>query len=131
MKAEKFIGFISHHCHLNCHVLFSAPSSSLDPKFRAPCLGLAGQPMTPEDILDDYPKDLYEQATTLIINFVLDNGEEIREKTEAWKLGFMNFMESYVANPRHSNLTITYSAGEELYDFLNTDQMVKMVNELH
>ena len=67
--------------------------------------------MEPIAVLDDFGGTAYQNATTLIITFVVNNHTDKRklEKPLAWEKAFKDYMEKYIENPKNSNLTISFS----------------------
>lgn len=77
-----------------------------------PCLGENGLPSYSSFLLDGFNDTDYKMAKYLVISLVFKNhtDESKNEMARAWEKAFLSYMKEYVQNPRHSNLTITFSA---------------------
>ena len=115
--------------------LFSSPTG-LDTKLDLPCLGAYGGPVPPNVALGGYNGTAYQNATTLIITYVVNNYEDKSKlkKALAWEKAFIEFMEEYVRNPNNSDLTISFTAERSIQDELeresNTDVITILVSYL-
>jgi Niemann-Pick C1 protein len=85
------------------------------------CLGEDGLPANPDFILGFNYTD-YNLANYLVINFVFKNHTEETKNAmaEAWEKAFLSYMKKYVQNPKHSNLTIRFSAEGLVVDEITT-----------
>ena len=94
-----------------CLCFFSFPLGKWDEKLKESCLGAFGGPVEPRVVLDDFGGTAYQNATTLIITFVVNNHTDKRklEKPLAWEKAFKEYMKKYIENPKNSNLTIGFS----------------------
>ena len=88
-----------------------------------PCLGAYGGPVPPNVALGGYNGTAYQNATTLIITYVVNNYEDKSKlkKALAWEKAFIEFMEEYVRNHNNSDLTISYSAERSIQDELERE----------
>lgn len=73
-----------------------------------------GGAIDPKLVLDGSPNDAYENATTLIITFAVNNYKDESKLAEVitWENAFKEFMAHYVNNASHANLTISYFTPE-------------------
>ena len=81
---------------------FRDPLGPWDERLKEPCLGAFGEPVEPIAVLDDFNGAAYENATTLVITFVVNNHTDKRklEKPLAWEKPFKEYMEKYIENPK-------------------------------
>ncbi|KAL8568619.1 hypothetical protein ACOMHN_032275 [Nucella lapillus] len=85
------------------------------------CLGTYGGPVFPWTALGGYDGTNYQNATALVITFVVNNHREESEnaKAEAWETEFIRFMKNYT---RHQpNMTIAFSAQRSIEDELDRE----------
>ena len=94
-------------CLFVCH---SAPAL-FDEKLQVPCLGAYGKPVDPDITLAGFTGHAYNNATTMIITFVVNNYQEESKMAEvmAWEKSFVEYMKVYNNDSSHANLTIHYS----------------------
>ena len=94
-----------------CLYSFSSPLGPWDERLKESCLGAFGGPVEPRVVLDDFNGTAYQNATTLIITFVVNNHSDKSklEKPLAWEKAFKEYMKKYIENPKNSNLTISFS----------------------
>lgn len=119
------------------HILSCTSSpTGQDTKLDLPCLGAYGGPVPPNVALGGYNGTAYQNATTLIITYVVNNYEDKSKlkKALAWEKAFIEFMEEYVRNPNNNDLTISFSAERSIQDELeresNTDVITILVSYL-
>lgn len=127
------------------HILYcaSAPTSLLDPKFETPCLGSFGGPVNPNIAFGGFDGTDYNNASTLIITFVVNNHKDKSKlgKALAWEKAFIEYMKDYVKSfseeghyadnstghvvnktvEWRSNLTMSFSAERSIEDELNRE----------
>jgi len=62
-------------------------------------------------------------ANAMIITFVVSNhvDESKNAKAEAWEKAFIEYMKSYVKDPKNSNLTISFSSERSIQDELDRE----------
>lgn len=98
---------------LLCH---SDPASPFDEKLKIPCLGAFGGPVDPNIALAGFTGTAYNNATTMIITFVVNNYQEESKMAEvmAWEKSFVEYMKVYINDSSHANLTIHYSTPENI-----------------
>ena len=101
---------------------FRAPTSE-DGKLNEPCLGAYGGPVNPNIALGGFHDGAYENATALIITFVVNNYKDKSKlsKAMAWEKHFLEFMHNYTQNSSNKNLTISYSAERAIQDELDRE----------
>ena len=94
-------------CLFVCH---SVPAL-FDEKLHVPCLGAYGKPVDPDTSLAGFTGQAYNNATTMIITFVVNNYQEESKMAEvmAWEKSFVEYMKVYTKDSSHANLTIHYS----------------------
>ena len=65
----------------------------------------------------------YENASTLIITFVVNNHKDKSKLTKAlaWEKEFLKYMHDYVNDPQNDNLNISYSAERSIQDELDRE----------
>ena len=82
-----------------------------DENFQLPCLGAYGKPIDPDMTLAGFTEGAYNNATTMIITFVVNNYQEEGKMAEvmAWEKSFVEYMKAYINDSSHANLTIHYS----------------------
>ena len=102
---------------------FSSPTSENEPKLKEPCLGAYGGPVNPNIALGGFHNGAYQNATALIITFVVNNFKEKSKlsKAMAWEKQFLDFMHRYTHNKSNNNLTISYSAQRSIQDELDRE----------
>lgn len=104
------------------HLLFCMryPASPFEEMLQEPCIAAFGGAVLPGDVLAGFPSPVYHNATSLEITFLVKNFLKDSKMAEviAWEEAFQLYMEDYVKNPLHANLTITYSTPEMSKDFL-------------
>lgn len=100
--------------------LFRYPASPFEEMLQEPCIAAFGGAVLPGDVLAGFPSPVYHNATSLEITFLVKNFLKDSKMAEviAWEKAFQLYMEDYVKNPLHANLTITYSTPEMSKDFL-------------
>ena len=92
-----------------------------------PCLAEYGGPVDPNIALGGFNGTAYENATTLIITFVVNNYQDKSKlnKAMAWEKAFLEYMEKYVKERSNKDLIISFSAERAIQDELdratNTD----------
>ena len=132
------------HCKLPCilcHHSFRSPTSTQQVSFplktvQEPCLGEFGGPVSPNIVLGGFNGTAYQEATTLIITFIVNNHKDKSKlaKALAWEKAFIDFMKKYNSSQINSNLTISFSAERSIQDELdresNTDIVTILVSYL-
>ena len=95
-------------CGLFC---YRYPASPFDEKLQEPCLGAFGGPVDPNIALAGFTGTAYKNASTMIITYLVNSyqDESKMAKVMAWEKAFIKYMEVYVNDSSHANLTITYS----------------------
>ena len=99
---------------------------------KEPCLGAYGGPVAPNIALGGFNGTAYQNATTLIITFVVNNHKDKSKlgKALAWEKAFLEYMKSY----ENENLAISFSAERSIQDELdresNTDIVTILVSYL-
>ena len=94
---------------------------------KMPCLAEYGGPVDPNIALGGFNGTAYENATTLIITFVVNNYQDKSKlnKAMAWEKAFLEYMEKYVKERSNKDLIISFSAERAIQDELdratNTD----------
>lgn len=70
--------------------------------------------MDPRLVLDGFPGNVYHNATTVMITFAVNNYQDKSKLAEVltWEKAFKEYMEDYVNNTSHANLTISYFTPE-------------------
>ena len=93
-------------------IFFSSPTSADNKKLEEPCLGTYGGPVSPDIVLGGFEGTAYQNASTLIVTFVVyDYKDESKlSKAMAWEDAFIRFMRDYVEDSKNANLTISFSA---------------------
>ena len=101
---------------------FSAPSSINDPLSGGECLSSFGAPISPDVILGGFNGTAYENSTTLIITFVVNNHKNQKDlgKALAWEKAFIAFMTDY-AKSNKDLLKISFSAERSVQDELHRE----------
>ena len=102
---------------------FSSPTTVNDVKLNEPCLGAYGGPVNPNIALGGFNGTAYENATTMIITFVVNNYQDKRKlgKAMAWEKAFLEYMKEYVQNSSNGNLTISFTAERAIQDELDRE----------
>lgn len=102
---------------------FSSPTSVLDTKLKVPCLGAYGGPINPNIALGGFSGSAYENASTMIITFVVNNHQDKSKlgKAMAWEKAFLEYMKEYVKDSANANLTISFSAERAIQDELDRE----------
>lgn len=79
--------------------------------------------MNPNIALGGFHNGAYQNATALIITFVVNNFKEKSKlsKAMAWEKQFLDFMHRYTHNKSNNNLTISYSAERSIQDELDRE----------
>ncbi|KAL9963259.1 hypothetical protein ACROYT_G032442 [Oculina patagonica] len=107
------------------HVLFCtrSPTSVNDENLKEPCLGAYGGPVNPNIALGGFSGTAYEDASTMIITFVVNNHQDKSKLTKqmAWEKAFLDYMKDYVKDPANGNLTISFSAERAIQDELDRE----------
>ena len=82
----------------------------MDSRLKEPCISAFGGVINPKLVLGGYPYDVYQNATTLMIYFAVNNYKDESKLAEVitWEKAFKEFMADYVNNTAHANLTIAY-----------------------
>ena len=77
----------------------------------------------PDMVLDGFDGKAYQNATTLIITFVVNNHKDTTKlkKAMAWEKAFIEFMKDYTKDPKNENLTISFTAERAIQDELNRE----------
>ena len=72
--------------------------------------------MNPNTALAGFTGDAYNNATTMIITFVVNNYQDPSKMAEvmAWEKSFEKYMKMYINDSSHANLTIHYSTSENV-----------------
>ncbi|KAK7091360.1 NPC intracellular cholesterol transporter 1-like [Littorina saxatilis] len=85
------------------------------------CLGTYGGPVFPWTALGGYDGDNYQNATALVITFVVNNHNEEgnNAKAEAWEKVFIEFMKNYTKH--QSNMSIAFSSERSIEDELDRE----------
>ena len=88
-----------------------------------PCLGTYGGPVSPDIVLGGFEGTAYQNASTLIITFVVNNYKDKSKLSKAmvWEKRFIEFMQDYVKDPRNGNLSISFSAERSVEDEINRE----------
>jgi len=91
------------------------PASPFDWKLGLPCLGAFGGPVNPSTALAGFTGNAYNNATTMIITFVVNNYQDESKKAEvmAWEKSFVEYMKEYINDSSHANI-IHYSTPESI-----------------
>lgn len=94
------------------------------------CLGTYGGPVFPWTALGGYDGENYQNATALVITFVVNNynEESLNDKAEAWEKVFIEFMKNYVQN--QPNMSIAFSAQRSIEDELDRESQSDIVTIL-
>ena len=99
-------------------VLFSCHRypALFDEKLQVPCLGAYGKPVDPAIALAGFKENAYNNATTMIITFVVNNYQDQSKMAEvmAWEKSFVEYMKAYINDSSHANLTIHYTTPENV-----------------
>ena len=115
----------------NCSMLcsFSSPTLINEPALLVPCLGAYGGPVNPNIALGGFDGTAYENASTLIITFVVNNHQNKSKVTKAmaWEKAFLDYMKEYVKNSSNKNLTISFSAERAIQDELNRESNTDII----
>lgn len=101
----------------------SSPTSVHDAKLKEPCLGAYGGPVNPNIALGGFNGSAYQNASTLIITFVVNNHKDKSKlgKAMTWEKAFLEYMKHYVRDRKNSNLTISFSAERAIQDELDRE----------
>ena len=102
---------------------FSSPTAINDNKLNEPCLGAYGGPVNPNIALGGFNGTAYENATTMIITFVVNNYQDKSKlaKAMAWEKAFLEYMKDYVQNSSNGDLTISFTAERAIQDELDRE----------
>ena len=102
---------------------FSFPTSDDTGKLKEPCLSAYGGPINPNLALDGFEGTAYQNASTLIITFVVNNHKDKTKlkKAVAWEKAFIEYMKGYTMDPKNGNLTISFSAERAIQDELDLE----------
>ncbi|KAM7125801.1 NPC intracellular cholesterol transporter 1 isoform 2-T2 [Molossus nigricans] len=116
---DDFFVYADYHTHfLYC---VRAPASLNDTSLlHDPCLGTFGGPVFPWLVLGGYDDQNYNNATALVITFLVNNYYNETEKlqrAQAWEREFINFVKNY----NNSNLSISFTAERSIEDELNRE----------
>lgn len=114
IAGDAFFVYADFHSHfLYC---VSAPASLNDTTLlHDPCLGTFGGPIFPWLALGGYDETNYNNATSLVITFPLNNflnNATNKGKALAWEKEFIRFMKNY----KNPNLTIAFSSERSIED---------------
>ena len=111
---------------------FSSPTSVNDTKLDIPCLGEFGGPVGPSIALGGFDGTAYQNASTLIITFVVNNHLDKSKlgRALAWEKAFIEFMKKYTDNRMNNNLTISFSAERSIQDELDRESETDVVTIL-
>ena len=92
-------------------IYYRYPASPFDERLKEPCLGAFGAPVDPNITLAGFTDTAYKNASTLIITYVVNNYQDENKMAEvmAWEKAFIKYMNVYVNDSSHANLTISYS----------------------
>lgn len=116
---------------INCKLCsFSSPTSVHDDKLKEPCLqGAYGGPVNPNIALGGFTGTAYENATTMIITFVVNNYQDKSKlaKAMAWEKAFLEYMKEYVVESSNRNLTISFSAERAIQDELDRESNTDII----
>ena len=79
--------------------------------------------MNPNIALGGFNGTAYENATTMIITFVVNNYQDKRKlaKAMAWEKAFLEYMKEYVQNSSNGNLIISFTAERAIQDELDRE----------
>ena len=104
-------------------LFFSSPTSDDTRKLKEPCLSAYGGPINPNLVLGGFEGTAYQNASTLIITFVVNNHKDKTKlkKAMAWEKKFIEYMKDYTKNRENRNLTISFSAERAIQDELNRE----------
>ena len=85
--------------------------------------------MNPIIALGGFDGTAYENATTLIITFVVNNYQDKSKLTKAmaWEKAFLEYMKDYVKNSSNNNLTISFTAERAIQDELNRESNTDII----
>lgn len=85
--------------------------------------------MNPNIALGGFDGTAYENATTMIITFVVNNYQEKSKlaKAMAWEKAFLKYMKDYVRNSSNANLTISFSAERAIQDELDRESNTDII----
>ena len=88
--------------------------------------------MNPDIVLGGFDGTAYQNATALIITFVVNNFKEKSKvaKAMAWEKAFIEFMKDYIQDSSNSNLTISFSAERAIQDELDRESDTDIVTIL-
>ena len=86
--------------------------------FGGECLGTFGGPINPNVVLGGFEGNAYQNASALIITFVVNNHKDKSklEKTMAWEKAYIEFMKNYVKNPDNGDLIISFTSEHSIED---------------
>lgn len=115
------------------HFLYcvQSPTSVQDTSpFKDSCLGTYGGPVFPWTALGGYDSTNYQNATALVITFVVNNylDETMNKKAEAWEQQFLTFLKNYTSN--NPNVSIAYSAERSVEDEIDRESNSDIVTIL-
>ena len=105
---------------------FSSPTSDDTRKLKEPCLSAYGGPINPNLALGGFEGTAYQNASTLIITFVVNNHKDKTKlkKAVAWEKAFIEYMKGYTMDPKNGNLIISFSAERGIQDELDQDSEI-------
>ncbi|XP_068736144.1 NPC intracellular cholesterol transporter 1-like isoform X1 [Montipora capricornis] len=115
------------------HVIYCTSSpTSYDGHLSIPCLGAYGGPVAPNIALGGFDGSAYNNASTLIISFIVNNHKDKNKlkKALAWEKAFVNFMKDYVSNPKNGNLMISFNAERSIQDELERESKTDVITIL-
>ena len=119
----------------------------MDPKFKEPCMGNFGGPVNPNIALGGFEGTDYNNASTLIITFVVNNHKDKSKlgKALAWEKAFIESMKNYARDfsedfeyydnntglnktmKLRSNLTMSFSSERSIEDELDRESDADIV----
>ena len=85
--------------------------------------------MNPTIALGGFNGTAYENATTMIITFLVNNHQDKSKlnKAMAWEKVFLEYMKEYVQNSSNANLTISFSAERAIQDELDRESSTDII----
>ncbi|XP_013397957.1 Niemann-Pick C1 protein isoform X2 [Lingula anatina] len=88
---------------------------------KLPCLAEFGGPVLPWVALGGFEGDNYEDATALVVTFIVNNHVKDSDQKNAtlWEQVYLDFMKEYVKKER--DFTVAYSAERSIQDEINRE----------
>ena len=85
--------------------------------------------MDPKIALGGFNGTAYENATTLIITFVVNNYQDKSKlnKAMAWEKAFLEYMKKYVEEGSNKDLNISFSAERAIQDELDRESNTDII----